>query len=155
MGAGGNSGAGGRDGRGSDAGAGRGHGGGPADTGAGGPQLILISTGAEVAPTLQAARALAAEGAGVRVVSMPCAELFEAQPREYRERVLPAGVGARLAVEPGVSQSWWRWVGDRGDVLGIDGRFGASAPGSTVLEKLGFTTENIAARGRALLEGAR
>src|SRR5262249_12820624 len=75
------------------------------------PELILISTGAEVAPTLQAARALAAEGAGVRVVSLPCMELFEAQPREYRDGVLPPGVSARLAVEPGASMSWWKWVG--------------------------------------------
>jgi len=119
-------------------------------TAPGGPELILISTGAEVPPTLQAGRALAAEGTRVRVVSMPCMELFEAQPREYREQVLPLAVGARLAVEPGVSLSWWRWVGDRGAILGID-RFGASAPGTTVLEKLGFTAENIAARGRELL----
>ena len=122
-------------------------------TAPGGPELILISTGAEVPPTLQAGRALAAEGTRVRVVSMPCMELFEAQPREYREQVLPLAVGARLAVEPGVSLSWWRWVGDRGAILGID-RFGASAPGTTVLEKLGFTAENIAARGRELLRQA-
>jgi transketolase len=119
---------------------------------AGEPELILISTGAEVGPTLRAARALAAEGTRVRVVSMPCMELFEAQPAAYREQVLPPSVAPRLAVEPGVSLSWWRWVGDRGDVLGID-RFGASAPGSKVLEELGFTAENIAARARALLGG--
>jgi transketolase len=118
--------------------------------GEGEPEAILISTGAEVPPTLQAARALAAEGTRVRVVSMPCMELFEAQPPEYREQVLPPGVTARLAVEPGVSLSWWRWVGDRGDVLGID-HFGASAPGPTVLAEFGFTVENIAARARALL----
>ena len=116
------------------------------------PELILIATGAEVPLTLQAGRALAAEGTRVRVVSMPCMELFEAQPREYREQVLPPAVGARLAVEPGVSLSWWRWVGDRGGVLGIDDRFGASAPGGTVLEKLGFTAENISARARELLK---
>jgi transketolase len=114
------------------------------------PELVLISTGAEVPPTLQAARTLAAEGTRVRVVSMPCMELFEDQPIEYREQVLPPSIGPRLAVEPGVSLSWWRWVGDRGDVLGVD-RFGASAPGSKVLEEFGFTVENIAARARALL----
>jgi transketolase len=119
---------------------------------AGEPELILISTGAEVPLTLRAARALAAEGTRVRVVSMPCMELFEAQPAGYREQVLPPSVGPRLAVEPGVSLSWWRWVGDRGDVLGVD-RFGASAPGAKVLEELGFTVENIAARARALLGG--
>jgi transketolase len=114
------------------------------------PELILISTGAEVPPTLRAARALAAEGTRTRVVSMPCMELFELQPVDYREQVLPPSVGSRLAVEPGVSLSWWRWVGDHGGVLGVD-RFGASAPGSKVLEEFGFTVENIAARARALL----
>jgi transketolase len=119
--------------------------------GAGGmPELILIATGAEVGPTLAAGRALAGEGYGVRVVSMPCMELFEAQPAAYREAVLPREVSARLAVEPGATMSWWKWVGTSGDVLGLD-RFGASAPGATVLEKLGFGTENIAARARALL----
>jgi transketolase len=115
------------------------------------PELILISTGAEVAPTLEAARSLAEEGTRTRVVSMPCVELFEAQSEEYREGVLPPDVGARLAVEPGARLSWWRWVGERGDVLGLD-RFGASAPGAQVLEELGFGSENIAARARALLE---
>ncbi len=115
-----------------------------------GLQLILIATGSEVAPALEAARALAGQGTGVRVVSMPCMELFEAQSPEYREGVLPAGVTARLAVEPGATMSWWKWVGFGGDVLGLD-RFGASAPGTTVLKELGFTADNIAARARALL----
>jgi len=116
-----------------------------------GPELILISTGAEVPPTLAAGQALAAEGSRVRVVSMPCMELFEAQSREYRDEVLPRSSVKRLAVEPGASMSWWKWVGSDGDVLGLD-RFGASAPGSTVLEKLGFSVENITARARALLQ---
>ncbi len=115
------------------------------------PQLILIATGAEVAPTLQAARTLAAEqDTGVRVVSMPCMELFEAQSQEYRDAVLPPSVTARLAVEPGASMSWWKWVGSHGEVLGLD-RFGASAPGTRVLEELGFTAEGIAQRARTLL----
>ncbi len=114
------------------------------------PELILISTGAEVPPTLRAGQALAEEGTAVRVVSMPCMELFEAQPQEYRDQVLPYATRARLAVEPGASMSWWKWVGSDGEVLGID-RFGASAPGMRVLEELGFTTENIASRARALL----
>jgi len=116
-----------------------------------GPDLILISTGAEVPLTLQAGQELAAEGARVRVVSMPCMELFEAQPPEYRELVLPREVTARLAIEPGATMSWWKWVGLDGDVLGLD-RFGASAPGAIVLEKLGFSIENITSRARALLE---
>ena len=115
------------------------------------PDLILMATGAEVAPTLEAGRTLAAQGRRVRVVSMPCIELFESQTQAYRDQVLPPATGARLAVEPGASLSWWRWVGPEGDVLGLD-RFGASAPGATVLEKLGFSAENIAARAGALLE---
>ena len=117
------------------------------------PELILISTGAEVPPTLAAARKLAGETkANVRVVSMPCIELFEAQEQEYRDSVLPPGTTKRLAVEPGASLSWWKWVGTGGDVLGLD-RFGASAPGTKVLEELGFSVENIAARAGALLDG--
>ncbi|HEV3284553.1 MAG TPA: transketolase [Solirubrobacteraceae bacterium] len=122
----------------------------PSSEAASQPEVILISTGAEVGPTLQAGRALAEEGTLVRVVSMPCMELFEAQPDEYREQVLPRAVTARLAVEPGATMSWWKWVGEGGDVVGLD-RFGASAPGTTVLEKLGFTAENIASRARALI----
>jgi transketolase len=114
------------------------------------PRLILIATGSEVAPTLAAARTLAGEGIAVRVVAMPCMELFEAQEEDYRAAVLPARATARLAVEPGARMSWWRWVGEHGAVLGLD-RFGASAPGSKVLEELGFTSENIAARARELL----
>jgi transketolase len=117
----------------------------------GAPELILISTGAEVSPTLDAARSLAGEGTRTRVVSMPCIELFEQQSEDYRDSVLPPDVRARLAVEPGSPMSWWKWVGDRGDVLGID-RFGASAPGTRVLEELGFGSENIAVRARGLLE---
>jgi transketolase len=115
------------------------------------PELILISTGAEVPTTLHAAQTLAVEGVKVRVVSMPCMELFEAQSAEYRDEVLPGAVTARLAVEPGATMSWWKWVGFDGDVLGLD-RFGASAPGTQVLEHLGFTDENIVKRARALLE---
>jgi transketolase len=122
--------------------------------GAAAPEVILISTGTEVAPTLEAARELAAEGTRTRVVSMPCVELFEAQSQEYRDSVLPPAVGARLAVEPGASMSWWKWVGGGGDVLGLD-RFGASAPGATVLEEFGFTPHNIAARANVLIERGR
>ncbi len=113
------------------------------------PEIVLIATGSEIAPTLQAGRALTEQGTPTRVVSMPCMELFEAQAPEYRESVIPTDVGARLAVEAGVSMSWWKWVGDRGSVLSIE-RFGASAPGTTVLEKLGFTSESIVERAKAL-----
>jgi transketolase len=117
------------------------------------PEIVLIATGAEVGPTLQAGETLAAEGTRARVVSMPCVELFEVQDDDYREGVLAAAGTPRLAVEPGATLGWWKWVGDRGDVLGLD-RFGASAPGPTVLEKLGFSAPNIAARARALLGAA-
>jgi transketolase len=121
------------------------------DAPGGDPEMILIATGAEVPLTLAAARTLAGEGTRARVVSMPCMELFEAQDDAYREQVLPSEVTARLAVEPGAAMSWWKWVGSSGEVLGLD-RFGASAPGATVLKELGFTTENIAARARSLRE---
>jgi transketolase len=116
-----------------------------------GPEIILIATGSEVPLTLEAGRALAARGTRARVVSMPCMDLFEEQSQEYRDEVLPPSVRARLAVEPGATMSWWKWVGLDGDVLGID-RFGASAPGPTVLKELGFTVENILSRASALLE---
>ncbi|HYB24320.1 MAG TPA: transketolase C-terminal domain-containing protein, partial [Solirubrobacteraceae bacterium] len=121
------------------------------DSSAGEPELVLIATGSEVAPTLAAGQELAAGGTAVRVVSMPCMELFEAQTRAYRDEVLPPGVRRRLAVEAGATMSWWKWVGLDGEVLGLD-RFGASAPGATVFEKLGFTSENILALARTLLE---
>ncbi len=120
------------------------------DSGEGEPDLILIATGAEVGVTLEAGRRLAGDGTAVRVVSMPCWELFEAQPRAYRDEVLPPHVGARLAVEPGVGLGWHRWVGDRGDVVSLE-RFGASAPGTEVLERLGYRADAIADRAAALL----
>jgi transketolase len=115
------------------------------------PDLILIATGTEVALALEAGRKLAADGTAVRVVSMPCWELFEQQPHSYRDEVLPPEVGARLSIEPGVELGWSRWVGDRGDSISIE-HFGASAPGNTVLEQFGFNLDNVVARAAALLE---
>jgi transketolase len=115
------------------------------------PDLILIATGTEVALALEAGRKLAADGTAVRVVSMPCWELFDAQPHAYRDEVLPPEVGARLSIEPGVELGWKRWVGDRGDSISIE-HFGASAPGDTVLEQFGFNLDNVVARAAALLE---
>ena len=117
----------------------------------GSPDLILISTGAEVGLTLAAGRAIAGDGTAVRVVSMPCWELFEQQPQEYRDEVLPPDVRARLSVEPGVKLGWKEWVGDHGDSVSIE-HFGASAPGSTVLEEFGYNLDNIVARASLLLE---
>jgi transketolase len=119
------------------------------------PDLILVATGSEVALALEAARRIAAEnGNGVRVVSMPCWELFAEQPRDYRDEVLPPEVRARLSVEAGVALGWERWVGDEGDSIAIE-RFGASAPGGTVLKELGFNVDNVVARATALLERIR
>jgi transketolase len=112
--------------------------------------LLLLATGSEVWIALEAAKRLQDEGISTRVVSMPCWELFEKQPVEYRDSVLPPETEARLSVEAGVGLGWWKWVGQEGDVLSLE-RFGASAPGTTVLEKLGFTPENVIARAQALM----
>ncbi|HWX09422.1 MAG TPA: transketolase C-terminal domain-containing protein, partial [Gaiellaceae bacterium] len=113
------------------------------------PDLLLLASGSEVALALTAARALDEQGVHGRVVSMPCWELFEAQPSEYRDEVLPPDVTARLSVEAGVALGWKKWVGDDGDSLSIE-HFGASAPGNTVLEHFGYTVDNVVARALAL-----
>ncbi|MEO7150985.1 MAG: transketolase [Burkholderiaceae bacterium] len=115
------------------------------------PQLILIASGSEVGLIVAAADRLRAEGVAVRSVSMPSWELFEAQPQSYRDAVLPPQVTARLAVELGVVQGWRRFVGDRGDVLGVD-RFGASAPAQALLENYGYSVDNVVARARSLIQ---
>jgi len=121
-----------------------------ADAEGGDPRLVLIATGSEVWVALEARERLQAEGVPTRVVSMPCWELFEDQDQAYRDQVLPPAVPARLAVEAAASFGWSRWVGDRGEVVARDD-FGASAPGALVLEKFGFTPDNVADRARALL----
>jgi transketolase len=116
------------------------------------PDLILIGTGSELSLAFEAAKRIAADnGTSVRVVSMPCWELFELQTPEYREEVLPSHVRARLSVEAGVELGWKRWVGDHGDSVSLE-RFGASAPGTTVLERLGYNLDNVVGRATALLE---
>jgi len=117
----------------------------------GSPDVILIASGSEVHVALEAARKLEEQGVHGRVVSMPCWELFELQTRDYRDEVLPPDVKARVSVEAGVALGWRQWVGDEGDSISIE-RFGASAPGATVLEKLGFTVDNVVARAVALRE---
>jgi transketolase len=114
------------------------------------PQLILIATGSEVSLALEARETLQKEGVPTRVVSMPCTELFEEQPENYRNEVLPPAVTARLAIEAGVRQGWDRYVGPQGDVICLD-RFGASAPGDVVMRELGFNVENVLRHARALL----
>jgi transketolase len=114
------------------------------------PDLILIGTGSEVQLCVQAAETLRAEGKKVRVVSMPSWELFDAQDAAYQESVLPKAVTKRLAVEAGITMGWCRYVGSEGDAIGVD-RFGASAPGGLVMEKFGFTVDNVVSRAKALL----
>ena len=104
----------------------------------------MIISGSE----LQHAMAAAAElGDGVRVVSLPCFELFDRQSAEYRESVLPAACTKRIAIEAGVTGLWWKYVGTAGKVLGID-RFGISAPGNTVMAELGMTKEHVVAAAK-------
>ena len=122
----------------------------PVDDCDGTPDLILIGTGSEVSLCVEAAKELRATGTKVRVVSMPSWELFDAQDEAYRESVLPKAVTKRLAVEAGITMGWCRYVGGEGDVIGVD-RFGASAPGGLVMEKFGFTVENVVSRAKALL----
>jgi transketolase len=120
------------------------------ETGDGKPTLILMASGSEVGLILAAADKLQADGVAVRCVSMPSWELFDQQPQSYRDGVLPPDVTARLAVEMGVTQGWERYVGARGDVLGID-HFGASAPAEKLLQEFGFTADNVVKRAKALL----
>ena len=115
----------------------------------GAPDLILIATGSEVHVALEAAQKLDEQGVHGRVVSMPCWELFEAQPSDYRDEVLPPDAKARISVEAGVALGWKQWVGDEGDSISIE-HFGASAPGGLVLEKFGYTVDNVMARALAL-----
>jgi transketolase len=114
------------------------------------PKLILIATGSEVSLALDARDQLQRDGVPTRVVSMPCTELFEEQPQDYRDEVLPPSVTARLAIEAGVRQGWDRYVGPKGDVICLN-RFGASAPGEVALKNLGFNVENVLTHARALL----
>jgi transketolase len=114
------------------------------------PKVVLIATGSEVWPALDGAKLLAADGIPARVVSMPSWRIFEEQTAEYKASVLPAGI-PRLAIEAGATLGWWKYVGLDGDVIGLD-RFGASAPGPTVMKELGFSAENVAARAKKLVK---
>jgi transketolase len=115
-----------------------------------GDDVILIGTGSEVAVALAARDELAKQNIKARVVSMPCWELFEEQDPAYRESVLPPARWQRVSVEAGVTFGWRQYIGDRGIAIGID-RFGASAPGEVVLEKLGITAAHVAEAAKRLL----
>ena len=120
------------------------------DAGAGDPDLIFIATGSEVAIAMDAAQTLAADGVRCRVVSMPSTDVFDAQDAGYREQVLPGAVTARVAIEAGVGSGWWRYVGARGRVIGID-CFGQSAPAEELFEHYGFSAANAVAVARDVL----
>jgi transketolase len=121
-----------------------------ADPPDGKPDLIIVASGSEVSLVLEARRRLQDQGIATRVVSMPSWELFDAQPKVYRDSVLLPGVRARLAVEAGSPQGWHRYVGDAGDVIGVE-RFGESAPGNVVLREYGFNVDNVMRRALMLL----
>jgi len=112
------------------------------------PDLIMIATGSEVQLACQAANELS--GYAVRVVSMPCCERFLAQPKSYQEQILPRAVTARIAIEAGAPDYWYRFVGLEGRVIGIN-RFGESAPAKEIFEFLGFTTENVVKVAKQIL----
>ena len=116
------------------------------------PQVIIIATGSEVHIALEAAQTLMDEGINARLVSMPSWELFEAQPKEYREAVLPPGNRARVSVEAGATNGWARYVGLDGASIGMS-TFGASAPGGVALERFGFTAARVAEEARSLAKG--
>ncbi|MBC8334644.1 MAG: transketolase [Anaerolineales bacterium] len=115
------------------------------------PEIILMASGSEVSLILAAGEKLAEEGLAVRVVSVPSLEIFEKQEQAYRESVFPPQVKKRLAVEVGIAQGWWKYVGTEGGVLSIEG-YGASAPAERIFEEYGFTVENVIARTREILK---
>jgi transketolase len=119
------------------------------DAPGGRPELILIATGSEVSLMVAAADRLQSQSVAVRCVSMPSWELFDALPEAEQHIVLPPAVTSRLAIEMGASQGWRRYVGDAGDVLGVEG-FGASAPGEVVQREYGFTVDEVCRRALAL-----
>ena len=125
-----------------------------AEAGASPPEVILIATGSEVSLALDAHARLASEGIGSRVVSMPCWELFDAQPQSYRDTVLPPSVRARVSIEAAAPFGWERYVGPGGAIIGVNG-FGASAPGPVVMREFGFTAEHVVETAKAVLKRSK
>ncbi len=117
------------------------------------PDVLIVGTGSELWPAIRAAEQLKKDGIVARVVSMPSTHIFDEQSDSYRASIFPDHL-PKLAIEAGATLGWWKYVGRDGDVIGLD-RFGASAPGATALEKLGFSTDNVVARAKALVERAR
>ncbi|MGR5362733.1 transketolase-like TK C-terminal-containing protein, partial [Vibrio mediterranei] len=114
------------------------------------PELILIATGSEVELATNAYAELTAEGKKVRVVSLPSTDVFDAQDEAYREAVLPAAVTKRIAVEAGIADYWYKYVGFGGKIIGMT-TFGESAPAGELFKMFGFTTENVVATAKSLL----
>ena len=114
------------------------------------PQVLLLATGSEVQLALQAHESLANEGISSRVISMPCLEWFDEQDQAYRDSVLLPSVRARVSVEAGATLGWWKYVGDRGRVIGID-HFGASASDKVLFKEFGITTDAVVAAAKASL----
>ncbi len=114
------------------------------------PEAIIIATGSEVGLAMEAAKTLTEEGKQVRVVSMPCAEVFEQQDDDYKESVLPSDVTARVAVEAGVPDYWWKYVGTKGRIIGVD-RFGESAPAGELFKHFGLTAEHVVKAVKSVL----
>ncbi|MBS1212570.1 MAG: tkt, partial [Proteobacteria bacterium] len=114
------------------------------------PEAIIMATGSEVELAVKAAEALAAKGKKIRVVSMASTNVFDAQDQAYRDSVLPPAVTKRVAVEAGVSDGWWKYVGSNGKVVGLD-RFGESAPAGLLFKEFGFTVENVAKHVESIL----
>jgi transketolase len=125
-----------------------------AEASGGAPKVILMATGSELQLAVAGRQKLEAEGIPARVVSMPCWEFFDAQPREYRDAVLPPSVRARLSIEAGVTLGWQKYVGDHGGSIGVD-RYGASAPGDIVMREYGFTAEHVATFAKRLVGTGR
>jgi transketolase len=115
------------------------------------PQCIVIATGSEVGIAAEAVKAANGQGMRVRLVSMPCTEVFDAQDEPYRENVLPKAVRARVAVEAGATLGWWKYVGSDGRVIGID-QFGASGKASDLFPHFGFTADNVGRHIRELIK---
>jgi transketolase len=115
------------------------------------PDIILISSGTEIALAVEAAKELQGRNLSVRVVSMPSWRLFDMQPESYRHEVLPPEIWARVAIEAGAPQGWHRYVGERGEIIGMN-RFGASAPSKVLYEKFGFTVEKVVEKALGLLK---
>ena len=112
--------------------------------------VLLLATGSEVHPAIEAYKLLADDGIKAQVVSMPSLEIFEGQDKQYQQSVLPASVKARVGIEAGVRQGWDKWFGDKGVFIGMSS-FGASAPGKICFERFGITTEAIVNAAKQIL----